>query len=111
MDHAVSNRPDRSEMILHFEPINQEIRRRFVIGGGEVAALLLFHGRVMKRQIGPAQADAVNLSIKPSLQRFARLVQRELDARRAAIDRQDGWFFAHPATSNPSVASFARVDL
>jgi hypothetical protein len=65
VDHAVSHRPDRFETILLFEPINQEIRRRFVIGGGELAAVRLFPGRVMERQIRPAQADAVNLSISP----------------------------------------------
>jgi hypothetical protein len=74
---------------LNFEPINQEIRRRFVIGRVEVAAFLLFPGRVIKCQIRPAQADAVNLSMKPALQRFANLVQRKLDAGRTAVDGQD----------------------
>ena len=87
----MSDRPDRFETILIFEPINQEIRRRFVIGCGEAAAALLIRGRVIERQTRPAQADAVNLSIKPSLQRFANLVQCEPDTRRAAVDRQDAW--------------------
>ena len=89
MNHPVSHRPDRFKTFLLFQPINQEIRRRFVIGGGEAEAPLPFPGRIMERQIRPAQADAVNLSIKPSLQRFACLIQRELDARRAAVDGQD----------------------
>jgi len=76
--------------VADFEPINQGIRCRLVIGGGDAAAVLLIPGRVIERQIRTAQADAVNLSQKPSLQRFASLVQRELDARRATIDRQDG---------------------
>jgi hypothetical protein len=76
-------------MILLFKPINQGIRRRFVIGNGETATCLWLSIQVVKRQIRPAQADAVNLSIKPSLQRFADLVERELDARRAAVDGQD----------------------
>ena len=42
VDHAVSHGPDRCETVLLFEPINQEIRRRFVIGGGEAATVLLF---------------------------------------------------------------------
>jgi hypothetical protein len=42
--------------------------------------------RVVERQIRPAQADAVNVSIKSSLQRFFNPIQRELDARRAAVD-------------------------
>ena len=89
VNHPVSHGPDRSKAILLFEPINQEIRCRLVIGGGEAAAVLLIPSRVVEGQIRPAQADAVNLSMKPSLQRFACLIQRELDARRAAIDRQD----------------------
>ena len=81
MDHAVSHRPDRFETMLLFEPIHQEIRGRFVIGGGEAAAVRLFPGWVIECQICPAQADAINLSIKPSLQRFFDMVKRELDAR------------------------------
>jgi hypothetical protein len=95
VDHAVSHRPDRSETILFFEPINQRIRCRLVIGGGDAATVLLILGRVVERQIRPAQANAVNPSIKPSFGRFACLVQRELDARRSAIDCQNAclnWF-------------------
>jgi hypothetical protein len=50
---------------------------------------MAFHRMLVKRQIRPAQTDAVNFSIKPALQRFADLIERELDARRAAIDGQD----------------------
>ena len=74
VDHPVSHRPDRFETILLFQPINQETRCRFVIGGGDATAVLLIPGRVMERQIRPAQADAVNLSIKPLLQRFFDMV-------------------------------------
>jgi hypothetical protein len=89
VDHSVSHSPDRFENILLFEPIHKKSRCRFVIGSGEPAAVLSIRGRLVERQIRPAQADTINLSIKPSLQRFAGLIQRELDARRAAIDRQD----------------------
>ena len=37
MHHSVSHGFDRSEGLLRFEPINQETRCRFVIGGGEAA--------------------------------------------------------------------------
>jgi H2-forming N5,N10-methylenetetrahydromethanopterin dehydrogenase-like enzyme len=60
-----------------------------VIGGGKFATDRWFSIRIVKRQICPAQADAINRSIKPSLQWFANLVERELDARRAAVDGQD----------------------
>ena len=56
VDHAVSHRLTDSKSVLLFEPINQEIRRRFVIGGGEIAAALLIRGRVIERQIRPAQS-------------------------------------------------------
>ena len=62
-----------------------------MIGDRKFTALLLLRRRVIERQIRPAQADAFNLSKKPSVQRFASLVQRELDARRAAVDRKDAW--------------------
>ena len=64
---------------------------------------MLIPGRVCERQNGTAQADAIDLSMKPSLQRFAGLVQRELDARRTAVDRQDGWH------GFPFVHCFAHV--
>jgi len=57
-----------------------------VVGGGEAAVVLPIPGRVMESQIGPAQADAVDLSIKPSLQRFFDPEKREPDARGAAVD-------------------------
>jgi hypothetical protein len=89
VDDAMSHRSGRSELILLFEPINQEVYRRFVIVGSEIAPVLLMRGRVMECQIRPAQTDAVNLFIKSSPQRFANLLQCELDTRRAPIDRQD----------------------
>jgi hypothetical protein len=81
VDHPVSHRLDCREIRLRFEPINQEIHRRFVLGRGEIAALLLFLGRIVERQIRSAQADTVNHSMQPSLQRFFDEVERELDAR------------------------------
>ena len=80
VDHSVSHSQDRSETILLFELINQEIRCRLVIGSGNAASVLLIPGRVVERQIRSAQADAVNLSMQLSLQRLAGLIQHELDA-------------------------------
>ncbi len=42
--------------------------------------------------------------------RVAHLIQWELDARRAAVDYQDGWFFTHLATANPAEARFVQAD-
>jgi hypothetical protein len=39
-----------------------------VIGSGEFAAVLLILDRIVERQIRPAQTDAINPSVKPSLQ-------------------------------------------
>jgi hypothetical protein len=39
--------------------------------------------------MGSKQADALDLTVQPFLGLGAFLIQRELDARRAAIDRQD----------------------
>ena len=78
MNHPVPHRPDRSELILLFEPIHQEVCRRFVIVGGESATVLPIRGRLMECQIRPAQADAIDLSIKSSLQRVADLASANL---------------------------------
>jgi hypothetical protein len=60
-----------------------------MIGSDDAATVLRFPGAFVKRQIRSAQADAINLSIKSSLQRFACLIQHEFDARRPAVDRED----------------------
>ena len=92
VDHAVSCSLHRCKTLLLLEPVEQSVCRRFVVGGFEREAVLLLFGRVMKRQIGPAHADPVDRSVKPARQMFVHLVERKLDARRAAIDRQYGWF-------------------
>jgi hypothetical protein len=62
-----------------------------MIVGGHNEVLRRISGRAMERQRGPTPADAIQGSVKPSRQRFSRLVQRKLDAGRAAIDCQDIW--------------------
>ena len=92
--HAVHDAvPDRGERCdesaLAFEPIDQRLHRRGVIGGDVAAARLPIAPRTDERQRGPGQADALDLAVQPPLERAADLVQREPDARRAAVDRQD----------------------
>ena len=77
---------DRFEVFLFFEPIHQKACFRFGIGS-EFEAVLLIRGRIVERQARAAHADTINLSVKSSLQWFAGLIQRKLDARRAPIDR------------------------
>ncbi len=82
MHHAVAHGADGSEIRLLLEPINQEFCRRLMIGGGEAAAVLpLLPGEIVVSQGGSAQADAVNLSRRQTLQWFVDSIQRELDAR------------------------------
>jgi hypothetical protein len=81
VDHAVSHGLDRCETILLFEPIAQKGRCRFVVGNVQESGVLVICGRELERQIRPAHADAINSSMKASLQRFAKLVLREFDAR------------------------------
>jgi hypothetical protein len=95
MNHPMSHRFDRRELWSGFEPVYQGICRRFVICGGKFATSLWFAIGVVKRQISPAQADAVNLSMKPTFQWFANVVERKLDAGGTTVDGQDAcvsWF-------------------
>ena len=52
MNHAMSHRPDRRKTILLFQPINQGIRSRFVIGGDDACAPCRFRA-VVERQFVP----------------------------------------------------------
>jgi hypothetical protein len=54
-----------------FEPINQEMRRRFVIGGGEAAAVRLIPFGSWNVRFVPLRPMRSTVSIKCSLQRFA----------------------------------------
>ena len=80
MDHPVSHPADRIESLLSLQPVEQRIRGRFVVGGRKPAAVLLMAVRVNEREVFPAQANAVNLPVQPSLERLDGLVKRELDA-------------------------------
>ena len=53
------------------------------------AAVSPTRGWVIERQICFAQTDAIDPPIKPSLQKASCFVEREPDARRTRIDRQD----------------------
>jgi hypothetical protein len=81
IDYTVPYGPDRIETMLLIEPIDQKLRCRFVIGGVEVAAVVLICARELERQIRPAHADAIHRPMKASIQRFTKLVLREFDAR------------------------------
>ena len=79
--------PDVRNANLLFEPVDQKIRRRTMIGSFDAKAALLTPERIVESQIRPGCANAVNFSNQLSHRWFANLIQRELDARRAAVDR------------------------
>ena len=81
MHYPMAHGFDRREARLQFEPVNQTIRRRPVIGDCDVVTVLVIPGGIFERQIGTAKSDTINPSMKASLQRFANLVECELDAR------------------------------
>jgi hypothetical protein len=64
---------------------------------------------------GPTrQANTIKGVTKLSPRQFAGPLNGELDARRAAVDRQDAWIrglHASPSLCNPNEASFSHVDL
>jgi hypothetical protein len=60
-----------------------------VVGGGKAAGDLRFSSRIVDDQIRTAQTDAIDLPIEPPPRRFACLIHREPDARRAAVDGQE----------------------
>ena len=63
VDHPVPHCLDGSETNSLFEPIDQDIRCRPVIGGFDGATALLILSEVVESQISAGQADAVNLPV------------------------------------------------
>ncbi len=80
LDDTVSHGADRGKATLLFEPVNQEIRRRFVIRKHQARVIQRSAGQATEGQISPAEADSINCSEKTSLKRFSRRVQRKPDA-------------------------------
>src|SRR6185437_13143766 len=67
VDEAMAYASGRLEIWLFREPVQQELDRGLVIGGGKIASLSLFRSRVIERQVRPVQTNAVNLSVGRSL--------------------------------------------
>ncbi len=85
MDHAVSHGPHHRELLPRFEPVDQETRRGPVVRRVPATVAL----RCVPRQRRPVQSDPVHLSGYRGLRQCVGLVDRELDARRAAVDREN----------------------
>jgi hypothetical protein len=77
-----------------------------MISGLEAETATLLLGCVIKGQARSRQADAVNLSKEKPPWRIRYVIEREFDARRAAVDRQDARCFGfHLRMLVPSSAS------
>jgi len=92
MHDAMSHRSQCIMPAPFLDPIHQNAHRRSVIRSRHeprdvVRLLQAFHPQGGLRQSNPLDPPLQNLS-----ERGADLKQRELDARRAAIDRQDAVF-------------------
>jgi len=74
MYHAMSHGLDGYIFILFFKPINQNIRRRSVVGGCDTVTVKLISECIVAFEIGTAQANAINCSIKLWFQLFANLI-------------------------------------
>ena len=80
VDHSVPYCPNRSEVELFLHPIDQETRRRALIGGFHAAAARFIPNRVVESQTGTALTYAVDLAREQSLQRSVRRIECEFDA-------------------------------
>lgn len=89
VDDSVAYRADGSETQVLLKPIDEAVRRRLVLGGFHAAAAFPIPSHVVESQTGAELADAVHRSMEPSFWRFVSPIEREFDARRASIDRQD----------------------
>lgn len=89
MHDAVSYRVDRRAGWMRLEKVQQEADRRAVIGGGQAPRGLRFSPWIVDDEGCAPQTDAIDLRVEPAQERCAGLIDREADARRAAVDRQN----------------------
>ncbi len=78
---AMTDRFHRIEIGLCLDPFDQKLRSGFVILSIERKGLFLILVRRKKGNIRPARSDAIDLPVKPSLQRSVDSIERKLDAR------------------------------
>jgi hypothetical protein len=79
--HAVPHRRDRCEDGLRLEPTDEKAHGRPMIRSDNATRDGQLLPQIVSAQICAAQSDAIDLSLKPSFQRFTNPVERKLNAR------------------------------
>ena len=91
MHHAMSNRGQCVTPDAFLDPIHQSAHRHCVIRRRHRPRKVVRLIRAFHPESGLRQSNPLNPALQNPSQRVTRLEERELDARRAAIDRQDAW--------------------
>jgi hypothetical protein len=89
MHHAMPHGRQASTPAAFLDPIHQNTHRHRVIRRRHSARDVVCLVPAFHAQSGARQSNPLNPALQNASQRVTRLEQRELDARRAAIDRQD----------------------
>ena len=91
MHHAMPHRGQRIAPDAFLDPIHQHAHRRRVIRRRHRPRKVVRRVHAFHPQGGLRQSNPLDRALQNPPQRVTGLEQRELDARRAAIDRQDAW--------------------
>jgi hypothetical protein len=96
MHHPVAHGPDRREDRLRFQPIEQEFCRSRQTSRIPPAREPHFFGPISDAKIRAGQTDPVDFPGQSPAKHSAHFVNRETDARRTPVDRQNaGWLGLH----------------
>lgn len=94
VDDAMTDRADRGEALPGGEAIEQVVDERTAGRAGEALSLNGAHRAVRRKRFeregGPGRADALDLPREGPPQRPLGVISRELDARGAAVEGEDG---------------------
>ena len=91
MHHAMSHRGQCITPDAFLDPIHQSAHRHRVIRRRHRPRKVVRLVQAFHPQGGLRQSNPLNPALQNPSERVTGLEQRELDARRAAIDRQDAW--------------------
>ncbi len=91
MHHAMPHRGQCITPAAFLDPIHQSAHRHRVIRRRHRPRKVVRLVQAFHPQGGLRQSNPLNPALQNPSERVTGLEQRELDARRAAIDRQDAW--------------------